>query len=277
MKKIPLLLALILSIALRAAPETQFLPAAAAPANARVAAVQVRVIPDHANWAYALGEPAKFQVNLICDHEPVGGLTIKYSVGPEKMPTEEKTAIVPADGLTIEAGTMQAPGFLRCVVTVELNGKTYRNLATAGFAPEKIQPTQVEPADFDAFWAEGKAELAKIPLDARLTLQPDLCSSTVEVYHVSFQNVGTHSTTFPSERTRIYGILCIPKGPGPFPAVLRVPGATVRAYSGDHVLAEKGLITLEIRHSWHSRQPASGNLCPTRARCPLQLSDLQSR
>gem|GEM_PF-36879 len=197
MKKIPLLLALILSIALRAAPETQFLPAAAAPANARVAAVQVRVIPDHANWAYALGEPAKFQVNLICDHEPVGGLTIKYSVGPEKMPTEEKTAIVPADGLTIEAGTMQAPGFLRCVVTVELNGKTYRNLATAGFAPEKIQPTQVEPADFDAFWAEGKAELAKIPLDARLTLQPDLCSSTVEVYHVSFQNVGTPSTTIP--------------------------------------------------------------------------------
>jgi hypothetical protein len=44
-------------------------------------------------------------------------------------------------------------------------------LATAAFAPEEIKATQVEPADFDAFWAAGKAELGKDP--ARRADDPD--------------------------------------------------------------------------------------------------------
>lgn len=217
-----------------------------APADARVAALQVRVSPDRAGWTYAVGEPVKFQVNIVADQQPLGGVTIKYRVGPEMMPAEEKTTVVPAEGLTIDGGTLRVPGFIRCVVTTERNGRTYRGLATAGFAPERIEPTQTEPTDFDSFWSEGRAELAKIPLDARMTLQPELCTENVEVYHVSIQNVGAGPATFPSARARVYGMLCVPKGPGPFPALLRVPGATVRSYSGVRDLAEKGMITLEI-------------------------------
>jgi len=215
-------------------------------ANSRVTTLQVRVSPDRPDWTYALGETAKFRVTIVGDQEPVGGVKIKYRVGLEMMPTGEENAVVPAEGLTIDGGTLREPGFLRCIVTTEREGKTYRGLATAGFAPEKIRPTQTEPADFDAFWAAGKAELARIPLDARLTLQPELGSSTVDVYHVSFQNVGVGAATFPSPRTRIYGMLCVPKGPGPFPALLRMPGAAVRAYPGVRDLAERGIITLEI-------------------------------
>jgi cephalosporin-C deacetylase-like acetyl esterase len=65
----------------------------------------------------------------------------------------------------------------------------------------------------------------------------------VNVYHVSFRTVGPTWTAVPA---RIYGILCEPKAPGHYPAVLKVPGAGVRPYSGDKELAARGAITLEI-------------------------------
>jgi cephalosporin-C deacetylase len=217
-----------------------------APADGRVAAIQLRVSPNGPGWTYELGQPATFRVTAFADQQPLGGVTIKYRVGLEMMPATEQTAVLPEEGLLIDGGTLRAPGFIRCVVTTERDGKTYRGLATAGFAPEQIKPTQTTPEDFDTFWAAGKADLAKVPLDSRMTLQPELCSATVDVYHVSFANVGVRSGTFPSARTRMYGMLCVPKGPGPFPALLRVPGATVRSYSGVRDLAERGMITLEI-------------------------------
>ena len=54
---------------------------------------------------------------------------------------------------------MQGPGFLRLVATAEIDGRTYRGVGTAGFAPERIQPTQIDPPDFDAFW-EARARAA---------------------------------------------------------------------------------------------------------------------
>jgi cephalosporin-C deacetylase len=100
-----------------------------------------------------------------------------------------------------------------------------------------------EPADFDKFWNDGKAALAKVPLDAKIELLPSLSTSKVDVYHVSFQNVGLGATRV----SRIYGILAVPKDASKrYPALLRVPGAGVRPYSGQIGLAETGLITLEI-------------------------------
>jgi cephalosporin-C deacetylase-like acetyl esterase len=65
----------------------------------------------------------------------------------------------------------------------------------------------------------------------------------VNVYHVSFRTVGPGWGTVPA---RIFGILCEPKAPGRYPAILRVPGAGVRPYSGEKNLAARGAITLEI-------------------------------
>jgi len=142
------------------------------------------------------------------------------------------------DGKTvIDAGTMQAPGFLRCRVFVRYDGKEYEGMATAAFSPEAIQPTTTPPADFVQFWNDAKSELAKTPLDARVTLLPDRSTSKVDVYHVNIQNY---------RNIRLYGILCVPKAPGKYPAILRVPGAGVRPYNGDIANAERGAITLEI-------------------------------
>ncbi|HEY4301596.1 MAG TPA: acetylxylan esterase [Candidatus Didemnitutus sp.] len=212
-------------------------------ANFRIATVQVRVAPDHRDWTYATGETAKFKVEIVADNEPIENVAITYTVGPEMMPAEAKTATVPADGLVIDGGTMKDPGFLRCIVNVEVAGHKYRGLATAGFSPEKILPTQVEPVDFQAFWDSGRKELAQIPIEDKLTLLPDACTDKVNVYHVSFRTVGH---TWTGTGARIYGILCEPKTPGKYPAILHLPGAGVRAYSGDKNLAAHGAITLEI-------------------------------
>ena len=244
---IPFVVLLGLAVSGGLAQETASTPftitAVPAHAQTRVAAVQVRVTPDHADWTYAVGEPAKFTVAVTADNEPLTGATVRYKVGPEMLPTDEKTATLPAGGLVIDGGTLKEPGFLRCVVTVDVAGKTYRGLATAGFSPEKIQPTQTNPADFDTFWQAGKDELAKIPLEARQTLLADACTDTVNVYHVSFRTVGGGWNKL---YARVYGILCVPKTPGTYPAVLGVPGAGVRPYSGMKDLASRGVITLQI-------------------------------
>jgi cephalosporin-C deacetylase-like acetyl esterase len=212
-------------------------------AQLRVATVQVRVAPDHRDWTYKLGEPVRFKIAVVADNTPLDNATVTYSVGPEMMPSDSKTAAVPLDGLTIDAGTMQVPGFLRCTVSAEFAGRTYKGVATAAFEPEKIAPTQTEPADFDAFWKTAKDELAATPIDATATLLPERCTPKVNVYHVSFR---VPSPPWANVPARLYGILCEPKAPGRYPAVLKVPGAGVRPYSGDTALAERGAIVLEI-------------------------------
>ncbi len=203
-------------------------------------------MPDKADWSYALGQPAKFQISVTLDGHQIAGLPLKYACGLEAMPPRlEKTVVTSAQILTVEAGTFAEPGFLRCVATMEKDGRKYRGLGTAGFRPDLIKPTTENPADFDKFWADGKAELAKLSLDAKMRFLPDYSTGNVDVYEVNFQNVGRESST-PS---RIYGILAIPKATKPnqkFPAVLSVPGAGVRPYRGSLALAERGIITLQI-------------------------------
>ena len=228
----------------QSAPADPDTPIAPLPAGASLRAATVRVIvaPDHRDWTYALGEPVHFRVSVTADNEPVDHVSVTYSVGPDMYPGEKRQVALPPEGLVVDGGTLAVPGFLRCIVTTQVGGHAYRGLATAAFAPEKIMPTQAEPADFDAFWAAGKAELAKVPMDARVTLLPESCTSSVDVYQVSFRVVGGGGTN----PARIYGILCEPKAPGRYPAILKVPGAGVRPYFGDPELAARGAIVLEI-------------------------------
>lgn len=212
-------------------------------AQLRVAAVQVRVAPDHRDWTYRLGETARFRVSVVADNEPIENVAISYTAGQEMRPAETRTATVPLEGLVIDGGTLQAAGFLRCTVTAQVAGREVRGVATAAFEPDKIRPTQTEPADFDAFWQQGRAALAQVPMEARLTLLPDQCTDKVNVYHVSFRVI---SPDWLAIKGRVYGIYCEPRQPGKYPALLRVPGAGVRPYAGDKGTAAEGAITLEI-------------------------------
>jgi cephalosporin-C deacetylase-like acetyl esterase len=211
---------------------------------ASAATVTVQVTPDRGERVYELGEPAIFRVGVLADGQSLAGAKVRYSVGPENLPAEEKQAVLGESGLVIAGGTLREPGFIRCTVKVQVNGHNYRGLATVGFTPERIAPTQAEPADFDAFWEKGKEELARVPLEPRLELIPEASSGAINVYHVSFRTWSRLGSA-PSP-SRIYGMLCEPKAPGRYPAFLRVPAAGVRRYQGERELAARGAITLEI-------------------------------
>jgi cephalosporin-C deacetylase len=207
-------------------------------AQRRTGTVQVHVAPDHRDWKYNVGEKVTFQVRVMRDGDLLPGARVSYRIGPEQMPpTIVNTVTAEAEPLRIDGGTMKQPGFLRCTVTVEQDGATYRGLGTAAFEPEKIQPAAENPGDFDAFWDAGKQELAGIPMDAQRTLLPELGTKTVNVYHVSLQNFG---------RARVFGMLAEPVKPGKYPALLVVPGAGVHKIAPAIRLAEAGIITLAI-------------------------------
>ena len=212
-------------------------------ASAAESVLPVQVSCDHADWNYTPGQPVKFTVKVTAGNGPVGGATVTYSIGLEMTPAEKKTAVTAADGtLVLDGGTLKEPGFLRCIATVDRGGRPVRGLATAAFSPEKIKPTQTEPADFDAFWAKAKAELAELPIDARLTPMPEESNDQVEVFMANLQNVGTP----PSRASRFYGVLCVPRGDGPFPAMMVPPGAGIRKLHGQKQWAGRGFITLEV-------------------------------
>ncbi|NOT48745.1 MAG: acetylxylan esterase, partial [Acidobacteria bacterium] len=207
---------------------------------------QVRVSLDRPDWTYELDQPVRFSIGVTLNNSQVSGLPLKYACGPETMPPViEKTVTTSAQQIVIDLPGMKDPGFFRCVATVEKDGRTYRGLATAGYRPDRIKPVVGEPADFDKFWNDGKEKLAKIAVEPRMELLPASSTSKADVYHVSFQTVGTGL----SPVSRIYGILAVPKTSKPdqkFPALLRVPGAGVRPYAGQIAMAELGIITLEI-------------------------------
>lgn len=211
-------------------------------AQDHVGTIQVRVSTDHPDWLYTPGQPVRFRISAMQDGHALSNVEATYRIGPEMMPPRiEKTATLTGDGITVEGGTMNEPGFLRCIVTVVRNGKTYRGLATAAFQPEAIQPTQKDPADFDQFWAAGKAALAKLPIDAKVSLLPEYGNALVDCFQVNLQNVGAGAGT-----SRFYGVLCEPKAPGKYPALLSVPGAGVRPYRGQAEMAAHGIITLQV-------------------------------
>jgi cephalosporin-C deacetylase-like acetyl esterase len=200
--------------------------------------VKVVVAPDHSDWIYKTGEPVKFSITVLKDGNPLQNAVVKYEVGPERMDAVKKDSLQLKDGkLTVDVPGMKTAGFLRCTASAFVDGKEYKYWATAAFDPLKIAPTVDNPSDFDTFWSEGKKMLSTIPIDSRMVLMPEKCTDLVNVYHVSFQNINN---------SRMYGILCVPKKPGKYPAILRVPGAGIRPYNGDVRNAAKGIITLEI-------------------------------
>ena len=200
--------------------------------------LEISVSPDHPDWTYKLGDKVEFVVSVTQSGRPVSVENVRYFVKEEKMEPIKEGALVLKEGEAIvSVEGMKKPGFLRCEVFATVDGKEYRGLGTAAFEPGLIQPTVKMPADFEAFWNAGKAELAQIPMDPKMIHMPERSTETVDVYHVNFQNI---------KNSRIYGVLTVPKGSGKYPAILQVPGAGIRPYSGDLGKAGRGAITLQI-------------------------------
>lgn len=207
-------------------------------AQPRVQKLQVSMIPDHADAIYRIGERAKVKLIVTDCGMAHNGATVHYEVSEDLMPPRcsDSLKLNGYDG-NIDLGTMKKPGFLRVKAKVYCDGKVYTSMSTVGFEPEKLVPTAVMPDDFMAFWRSGVEAVRKVDLAPMMTIMPERCTDKVNVYHVSYGNVWG---------TRMYGVLTMPKQPGRYPGILRLPGAGVGEKSGDIAHAAQGAIVLEL-------------------------------
>ena len=199
--------------------------------------IVVSVTSDHQDWNYKVGEKASFVVNVRKSGTLQNQVKIDYEAGPVMYPNTKKTLIL-KDGTMKWSGEMKTPGFYRLKVVAHVDGKDYEGLCTAAFSPEKIKPFAQEPKDFDDFWKKALDEARQIDLNPTKVLLPERCTKDVNVYEISYHNNRWGS--------KMYGVLSVPVKPGKYPALLRVPGAGVRPYSGDTYTATGKCIVLEI-------------------------------
>jgi len=198
----------------------------------------IEIKTAYADWLAKPGDKVVFDISIQVNGQPFKGDSVSYEIGPEMVNPFVKEQIRDFSGhFKSDAFTLKKPGFLRCTVVVTQNGKQTKKLCTIGFSPEKIVATQHTPNDFDSFWDKAISELKSVPMLATKTLLPDKSTVEVDVFRVSFNNIGN---------SKIYGILSVPSDPGKYPAVLRVPGAGVRPYGPEIELASKGMIVLSI-------------------------------
>jgi cephalosporin-C deacetylase-like acetyl esterase len=219
--------------AAHAEPATPAVERAVLPVQ-RQANAQITVRPDHEDWLYALGERAELRI------EGPAGMKIRYRLGPEQFEGAPVEAVLPPGGLRLAVPSPSAPGFVRCTVS-PADQPEFKTMATVGFSPERIIPTQTEPADFDEFWRKQKTLLDAVQPDYTLTPAAKLSNDAVEVFYLRYRMFSNWAGP-----GYFHGVLSVPRGAGPYPVVLYVPGAGVRPYFGQTAMARKGVITLEL-------------------------------
>ena len=201
--------------------------------------IDLRLAPAKGDWVTSIGNDVEFNVMLTKSNIGISGAQVKYEISQDLMSPRKIGTVKTNKGIaTIKAGTMKQPGFLRCKVTYTDKGKTYTALGTIGFSPEQIKPVTKYPSDFIEFWNANIEQARKPDLNPKMTLLPEKCTKTVDVYQISY--------SVSNSRKRFYGMLAMPKAPGKYPAMVQYPGAGVYAIDAPISFAEQGIIAMAV-------------------------------
>jgi len=199
--------------------------------------VNVQVFPNQDDWLFSIAEPVTFTVTVTVNGQALQEGNVDWVIRPEKMDAFSSGTSALVNGrTTLSSHGLDRPGFLRCMASA------FHGMATAGYEPFRILPSTPLPDDFVEYWQNEIAAMDNLPLEANLEKDDEQSDEKVDVYHVNFQNVRLLYSGF----SRMYGMLVVPKGEGPFPALLQVPGAGIRPYRGTKSWGEQGVIHLQI-------------------------------
>ena len=191
-------------------------------------AAMYKVDLDRPDGIYRCGETATFTVRLL-EKKNLAGSERAFAVLDNfgttvftNMPFE-----VSSVGAVFKvSGTLREPGFLRLTLPPTKNGRNDPFVFSAGFEPEKIGKGSPSPADFDAFWADARARLAReVPLDAQTTRVPERSTAAFDFYRISFATFGR----------RVHGYMSVPKDKtkAPFPVDFEVYAAGFGGWTND--------------------------------------------
>lgn len=175
---------------------------------------------DRPDALYQRGDTVTFLIELKHDGQPASTGEIEWTLTKDGVaPTRSGRAALEG-GKARVTGTLNEPGFLQCRVTTQAGGAKLTALAGAGISPTEIKASAPVPNDFDAFWNAKKAELAAVPVNARLTPVKSP-REKIEAFDVQADSVGASLSAY----------LARPAGAKPrsLPAILTVHGAGVNS------------------------------------------------
>ncbi|MFA6288958.1 MAG: acetylxylan esterase [Opitutaceae bacterium] len=203
------------------------------------AEIKPKLAPDHASGVYAPGETVSWTVTLGTPDagEVVPEFTYKITKDG-KTPVSQGTVEF-VNGTASLTASRADSGSL--ITELYARGK-YLPVATSGaiYAPEKIKPSAPAPADFDAFWKEKLAELARVPVNPVLEKVADAKNTPgVDYYKVMLDNI---------RGTKVRGQLARPSAPGKYPALITFQFAGVYALEQNVVVGDgkAGWLALNI-------------------------------
>ena len=183
--------------------------------NVFAAGLEFTIANDHTNHIYKVGEEAAFTVTVARDGKPVTGGFVDAKLdnyGPN-VQLSNRVDLARGNPFTVK-GKLAEPGFLRLTLKANDAAKVWG----VGYEPERIEKGSPSPDDFDAFWADARAKLAKeVPLDAQMTKVPERCTADFDYYRISFATYGR----------RVYGYMSVPtdKSKAPYPVEFSVSAA----------------------------------------------------
>lgn len=177
----------------------------------------VSIASDRADALYRCGEETVFSVAVKgADGAPARSGTVSWRLDNygAKVLAEGTADLAAANPFTVR-GTMAVPGFLR--ITVQKAGDKRTTAFSTAYEWEKIRTAVPKPEDFDRFWDEAVAKLAReVPPDPQVEPVPGYPKNGMALERVSLATAGGR---------RVHALLAYPVKPGRYPVRLGFPGA----------------------------------------------------
>lgn len=167
------------------------------------------------------GEQPQISVTLqsLESKEMTTNVTIRLRTDAyEDVDTYTKEVTVPGGGeQTVAFPLTLKPGFYHAVVEANYGLVCDFNI---GYDPTAIVSEPDMQPDFEEFWNTAKAELAAIPIDAKVTLDAEKSTGARNVYFVEMQSIDNGD----GKPVTIRGYYAVPKAEGTYPVVITQNG-----------------------------------------------------
>jgi len=141
----------------------------------------------------------------------------------------------------------QETGFFKLMVIINVTDYDDTTLLAFGVDPEKIHSQYAKPADFDQFWANTKAELAKVAPDFKLTYLPDSSRENRKAYLFEFKSL---------DNLTVRGYMTVPINPNPhhkFAVIFQVPPYQVPLLPMFGSDPDVAIVSVNVRGQGNSR------------------------
>jgi cephalosporin-C deacetylase-like acetyl esterase len=201
------------------------------------------------NGVFPFGSPMELTCNITNNalEDLTGSLvcSVRDETGAETlMEQSRELSVVRGTGVS-EVFEFKAvnPGLYDVSFMYKGGGKSRSVRMYLGYGLDRIDRPSTAEKDFKAFWDKARADLAAVPPEFTVTEKPEMAANGVKVYLVEMKSLGG---------VRVRGWYTVPSGPGPFPAILSVPGHSSAMYPVTW-LPDFAVLALNIRGHGNSR------------------------